>query len=144
MCRALSFANVFSGKNAPVGSAMVTIGWVAEVAEWEIDSAFSLAAAFSMAACKLGKSALPVPRMFAREATACQCWWSKYDARTLRQWLMVVQAKQIGVQPCGVSPGARFPKKYLVEYAGVRLVAEECKPSDPGSAVFVGRESPAR
>ena len=71
---------------------MVTIGWVAEVAEWEIDSAFSLAAAFSMVACKLGKSALPVPRMVEREATAYQSWRSKYGARTLRQWLMVVQA----------------------------------------------------
>jgi len=68
-------------------------------AEYTASLAFSLAVAFTMAACRLGKASMSIPRMPAREATGCRCGWSKFDSRALRQWLMVVQAKQIGLQP---------------------------------------------
>jgi len=70
-----------------------------EEAEYTASLAFSLAVAFTMAACRLGKASLTIPRMPAREATGCRCGWSKFDQRALRQWLMVVQARQIGLQP---------------------------------------------
>jgi len=70
-----------------------------EEAEYTASLAFSLAVAFTMAACRLGKASLSMPRMPAREATGCRCGWSKFDPRALRQWLMVVQARQIGLQP---------------------------------------------
>ena len=70
-----------------------------EEAEYTAALAFSLAVAFTMAACRLGKATLTIPRMPVREATGCRCGWSKFDQRALRQWLMVVQARQIGLQP---------------------------------------------
>jgi len=68
-------------------------------AEYTASLAFSLAVALTMAACRLGKASLSIPRMPAREATGCRCEWSKFDSRALRQWLMVVQARQFGLQP---------------------------------------------
>ena len=56
---------------------------------------------------------------------------------------MVVQARQIGVQPCEVSPRNWLPREYLAECVGVRLVAEECELSNLDSATFVGRGPPA-
>ena len=70
-----------------------------EEAEYTPALAFTIAVALTMSAAREGRMKLSIPRLPVAESSGSCCGWSIYDPRALRQWLMPVQARAIGLSP---------------------------------------------
>ena len=81
-------------------------------AEYTPALAFSMAVSLSMAACRLGRAQLKIPRMPKVSAWGSRLGWELYNPDVLRSWLMPAQARAIGLDPPECAPGDWFPMAY--------------------------------
>ena len=71
----------------------------AEEAGYTANFAFTLAALFTMAAIRLGKAKMRMPRLPPRSETGSRMGWESFKPEVLRSWSMTLVAKQLGLSP---------------------------------------------
>ena len=112
-----------------------------EEAEYTASLPFSYATLVTMAAVRRGRAKMRVPRLPRADPPGSRCGCSSCDPRTLREWMMPVQARAIGRAPLKEQPKPWFKKSYLAGTVGVRWRAKDCRAEDVKSCLALRKGS---
>ena len=94
---------------------------------------------FTMALMRESRVKLSVPRMPKTDPNGSRNGWAQYRPEILREHMMPVQARALGLQPFTRSPKWWFNRSYLAKSVGRRWCAGDCKDEDVKKMLFVGQ-----